>query len=67
MMASMEASNVSMCATPLSANPSRIRLCLRARAPMIASAYTYRIGSINLVIESKVCGCDLVRLRVSDG
>ncbi len=34
---------------------------------MIASAYTYRIGSINLVIESKVCGCDLVRLRVSDG
>jgi len=41
MMASMEASNVSMCATPLSANPSRIRLCLRARAPMIASAYNY--------------------------
>jgi len=32
---------VSMCATPLAANPSRIRLCLRARAPMIASAYSY--------------------------
>ncbi len=42
MMASMEADNVSTSASPLSVNPSRIRLCWRARAAMIASAYTYR-------------------------
>src|SRR5208283_3158502 len=41
MMASTVADNVSMTLSPLSANPSRNRLRLRARAPMIASAYTY--------------------------
>jgi len=40
-MASREADNVSMSERPLSANPSKIRLCWRARAPMIASAYSY--------------------------
>ncbi|MGH7117805.1 MAG: hypothetical protein ACREFP_02220 [Acetobacteraceae bacterium] len=38
MMASPLADNVSRPAAPLSANPSRNPLCLRARAPMIASA-----------------------------
>jgi len=41
MMASMEADNVGMSTSPLSANPSRIQLCWRARAAMIASAYIY--------------------------
>ncbi len=41
MVASMEADNVGMSTSPLSANPSRIQLCWRARAAMIASAYTY--------------------------
>ena len=39
MMASTVADNVSTTPAPLSANPSRKRRCLRARAPMIASAY----------------------------
>ena len=41
MMASTVADNVSTTLAPLSANPSRNRLCLRARASMIASGYTY--------------------------
>src|SRR4051794_34143058 len=41
MMASTVAHNVSAALAPLSANPSRNRRRLRARAPMIASAYTY--------------------------
>jgi len=40
MMASMEADNVSTSASPLLVNPSRIRLCWRARASVIASACT---------------------------
>jgi hypothetical protein len=36
------ADNVSTWPAPLSANSSRNLRCLRARAPMIASAYTYR-------------------------
>ena len=42
MMASTVADNVSTPLSPLSANPSRNRLRLRARAPMIASAYSYK-------------------------
>jgi len=41
MMASTVAGNVSTTRAPLSANPSKNLLRLRARAPMIASAYTY--------------------------
>jgi hypothetical protein len=41
MMASTVADNVSTTSAPLSANSSRNRRRLRARAPMIASAYTY--------------------------
>ncbi len=41
MMASTVADNVSTTLAPLSANPSRNLLRLRARRPMIASAYTY--------------------------
>jgi GNAT superfamily N-acetyltransferase len=40
-MASTEADNVSRRRAPLSANLGRKPRCLRARAPMIASAYTY--------------------------
>ena len=43
MMASTVADNVSRPAAPLSANPSRNPLCLRARTPMIASGYTYKV------------------------
>ena len=35
-----EPDNVSTTPTPLSADPSRDQRCLRARAPMIASAYS---------------------------
>jgi len=45
MMASTVADDVSTTRAPLSANPSGKRRCLRARAPMIASAYTYQIAS----------------------
>ena|SRR5208283_683052 len=41
MMASTVADNVSRPVAPLSANSSRNLLRLRARRPMIASAYTY--------------------------
>jgi len=41
MMASTVADNVSTWRAPLSVNPSRNRLCLRARAPMMASASRY--------------------------
>jgi hypothetical protein len=40
-MASTVADNVSTTLSPLSANSSRKSLRLRARAPMIASGYTY--------------------------
>jgi hypothetical protein len=40
MMASTLADNVSTPAAPLAANPSRNSRCLRARPPMIASAYS---------------------------
>jgi hypothetical protein len=42
MMASTVADNVSTNVSPLAANSSRNRRRLRARAPMIASAYRYR-------------------------
>jgi hypothetical protein len=45
MMASTLADNVRRPAAPLSLNPSRNPLCLRARTPMIASAYSYRLAS----------------------
>ena len=41
MMASTVADNVSTGLAPLAANPSRNPLRLRARAPMMASAYSY--------------------------
>jgi len=41
MMASRVANNASRWRSPLSANLSRKRRCLRARPPMMASAYTY--------------------------
>ena len=46
MMVSTVANNVSTTPAPLSANLSRNRRCLRARATMIASAYSYRTPSI---------------------
>ena len=45
MMASTVADNVSRPAAPLSVNPSKNPLRLRARAAMIASAYTYLAGN----------------------
>ena len=42
-MASTVADNVSRRRAPLSANLGRKLRCLRARAPMIASAYTYKL------------------------
>ena len=41
-MASAEADNVGASANPLSADPSRVRLSLRAGLPLIASGYSYR-------------------------
>ena len=48
MMASALADSVSSAARPLSANPSRKRRCLRARAATFASAYTYRAEVMSL-------------------
>jgi putative SOS response-associated peptidase YedK len=45
-MASTVADNVGTKAAPLSANPSRKRLRLRAQVPMIASDYTYCIINV---------------------
>ncbi len=51
MMASTVADNASTTAAPLSVNSSRNLLRLRARAPMIASAYNYRQTALGAVIK----------------
>ena len=48
MMASPAADDVSTTLAPLSANPSRNPRCLRARAPVIASTYTYGMAKAGL-------------------
>ena len=53
MMASIMADNLSTRLASLSANPSRNPLRLRARAPMIASAYTYGVVRVG-------CHCSIV-------
>ena len=50
MIASTVAHNASTTLAPLSANSSRNLRCLRARAPMIASAYTY--SQLDLIIAA---------------
>lgn len=51
MMASTVADNVSTRPAPLSVNPSRKCRCLRARAAMVASAYTYDQGWPSAAIQ----------------
>ncbi len=60
-MASMVAGSVSTTPALLAANPSRKRRCLRARPPMMASAYTYRSRANEPTF--KACADELNRYR----
>src|SRR4051794_34537293 len=53
MMASTVADNVSTSRAPLAANPGRNPLRLRARTPMIASAYSYGVPALTGLLNAK--------------
>ena len=57
MIASTVADNVSTSAHLLAANSSRKRRCLRAQAPMIASAYSYPLHLDGSIVTLDAMGC----------